>query len=335
MIELAPEMERLKMAVKDLDYFMSDAEAFAALSDEEKATLFAGQSLEGETDAAQQPTEEISEAPAAEPEQAQEDAKDEKAESAEPVVLARDGKHTIPFSELESARENSRHWEQIAKQQAELIEQIKTAKGQPEQSQPDATTESQGFDFATKEMEYMDAAAMGDTEKAVAIRAEINDAIRKEAVAQASAQIAQANAQQEANTLIARAADQAVQKYPFLNENEAAMRETVEWRDFLISKGVPAHEAIIQAAERIAPSYQPAGKPTASAAPAVDVKAKAAEVVAATKPKAPTSLSEVPAGTSAPHDEAAAIREMQGFNLMNKFAGKTPDQIMELMSRII
>lgn len=58
-------------------------------------------------------------------------------------------------------------------------------------------------------------------------------------------------------------------------------------------------------------------------------------MVAATKPKAPTSLSEVPAGTSAPHDEVAAIREMSGTNLMNKFAGKTPDQILELMSRII
>lgn len=325
------------MAVKDLDYFMSDAEAFAALSDDEKASLFMGQSLEGETEAAEKPTEEISEAPAAEPEQVQEESKDGKDESAEaePVVLARDGKHTIPFSELESARENSRHWEQIAKQQAELIEQIKATKDQPDKPQQDSTTAPQGFDFTAKEMEYMDAAAMGDTEKAIAIRAEINAAIRQEAVQQATAQVAEANAQQEANTLIAQAANSAVQKYPFLNENEAAMRETVEWRDFYISKGVPAHEAIIKAAERVAPSYQPAEKPTANAAPAVDVKAKAAEVVAATKPKAPTSLSEVPAGTSVPHDEAAAIREMNGFNLVNKFAGKTPDQIMELMSRII
>lgn len=325
------------MAVKDLDYYISDADAFAALSDDDKATLFAGQILEGETEAADKPTEEISDTPAAEPEQAQAEAEEGKTENAdpEPVVLAKDGKHTIPFAELESARENSRHWEQIAKQQADLIEQIKAAKAAPEQVQQDTTTKAAGFDFAAKEAEYLDASAMGDTEKAVQIRGEINDAIRREAIEQVSAQIAQNNAQTKADSLIAEAANQAVQKYPFLNENEAAMRETVEWRDFYISKGMPSHEAIIKAAERVAPSYQPAEKPTANAAPAVDVKAKAAEVVAATKPKAPTSLSEVPAGTSAPHDEVAAIREMSGTNLMNKFAGKTPDQILELMSRII
>lgn len=321
------------MAVKDLDYYLSDADSFAALSDEDKASLFAGQSLEGETEAAETPAEETSEAPDAESKPEQQEAEEGKAEDAEPVVLARDGKHTIPFSELESARENSRHWEKIAQQQAELIEQIKSAKVQPEQTQ-EATTKAEGFDFAAKEMEYLDASAMGDTEKAVQIRSEINNEIRRQAVEQVSTQIAQNNAQNKADSLIAEAANQAIQKYPFLNENEAAMAETVEWRDFYISKGMPAHEAIMKAAERIAPSYK-VEAPPANATPAADVKAKAAEVVAATKPKAPTSLSEVPAGTSAPHDEAAAIREMSGVNLMNKFAGKTPDQILELMSRII
>ena len=43
------------MSGRDLESFMENADEFAALSDDDKARLFAGESLQGETDKANTP----------------------------------------------------------------------------------------------------------------------------------------------------------------------------------------------------------------------------------------------------------------------------------------
>jgi hypothetical protein len=76
------------------------------------------------------------------------------------------------------------------------------------------------------------------------------------------------------------------------------------------------------------------GKPTVVAGrPDTAELAKAA--IANAKSKPPSSLSEIPAGSGVQHDEAAAMLEMSAVGVMNKFEGKTPEQINALLSRII
>lgn len=351
----------IEMAGRDLDYFMGTDGAWDALSDEDKATLFNGGVLEGDTteQAGEEPApvaEESSEAPAAaeEPQASSEAEKTEGDSGSEeaptpaadeaPVVLTKDGKHAIPFAELESAREQAKHWERFAKEQQTLIERLQVA--QPSPAEQDAAPAAPAFDLAAKEKQYIERALAGDYEGAAQVRAEINAEIRREAEAaaieRAGAHAKEVTTQAESARLYAASLERQLTTHPYLNDNEAALAEVAEWRDFYLDRGELPHAALAQAFAKVAPMYKPpvpaqdpnpAPKPAAPAA--ADLAAKAAEVVAAAKPKAPTSLSEVPAGTAAPHDEVAAIREMTGQSLMGKFTGKTPDQIMDLLNRVI
>ena len=64
-----------------------------------------------------------------------------------------------------------------------------------------------------------------------------------------------------------------------------------------------------------------------------DVAAAAQAALAKAKTKAPTSLSEIPAGSKAPHDEAQALMEMSDSNTLASFMSKTPEQIRALLER--
>ena len=74
--------------------------------------------------------------------------------------------------------------------------------------------------------------------------------------------------------------------------------------------------------------------PQAPSAASAAAKA-AAEAVAAARTKPPTSLSEIPAGTAAHHDPAAALLEMTPTAAMGVFEGKTPEQINALLNKVL
>ena len=124
------------MSGRNIEDFFSDPEAFDALNEEDKARLLAGESLEGETDANTDTEGEAGESQATEGEgeTAEESSatpaaatpEEGKKEEAEPVVLAKDGKNTIPFSVLEAERERARQLEQelaALKQATALVNQ--------------------------------------------------------------------------------------------------------------------------------------------------------------------------------------------------------------------
>ncbi len=96
------------MAALDLAYFEAHPDAFEELSDEDRMALANGDTIEGELQG---------ESPDADD---QEETTDESREGIEaeeaPAILARDGKHTIPFEELQSAREQARYWQAQAEQ---------------------------------------------------------------------------------------------------------------------------------------------------------------------------------------------------------------------------
>ena len=71
---------------------------------------------------------------------------------------------------------------------------------------------------------------------------------------------------------------------------------------------------------------RPAKVSTAAAAQAAIAKAQSA---------APMSLSDIPAGSSAHVDEAAAMLDKSDAGMMNAFDGKTPEQINALMNKIL
>lgn len=314
--------------------YLDTPEAFEALSDEDKVTLFNGGTLEGETS-----QEEISDTPAADETTQEAEAKEEEKESAaDPVLLAKDGKHTIPFEELTSARARAAELEQLAKQQSELIESLKGQKqAVQEEQKPEPATDSK---IDALEQEYADKLYEGNTAEAAAIRKQINAAILEQARGSVRAEIKQESDANQQERSINEAADKAAKDYPFLDSNSKeanpeAISDVIAMRDGLIARGVSPSDAIALAAAKVAKIYAPAPTQDEPKNTLAEAKKAADAAIAKAKPKVPTSLSEVPAAGKVVTDEVEAIRDMSDRNLMQMLEGKTPKQINEIMSRVL
>lgn len=312
------------MSGRSLDDFLSDQAAFDALTDDDKARLFAGEVLEGDTPAQ---AEENGETPAAVVEN---DSKEEvEPKAVEAVVLAKDGVHTIPYAELEAARERARQLE------AEL-QQARAAKPEPEKVlEPEVKLPN----IAELVRERDEALFAGDTEKAAEVSMKIIEIQEERAYARFKAESLAEKAAQSQETELQRVharADELIRQYEFLNPqsqnvNQTAIDLVIAQRDRLMAQGVPVGKAIEDAVATVAPLFS---KPTTTQQP-TDAAAKAAEAAAKAKSQVPTSLSQIPAGGTVHHDEGEAIRDMTGLSLINKFMGKTPDQINELLAKAI
>lgn len=334
------------MAGQNLDHFLepANAEAFDNLSDDDKARLFAGESIEGDTTSTDIPSgEENSETPAAVAQVGTEEGEQGDATGDDPVIVAKDGKHTIPYQELLDARETAKQLEQQIKEQGEQLAKLQqSAEAAPVPVVVKATeTPPAMVDIDALERAAGEAWIEGDADKAVDLRRQINAELMRRAEENVQSAIEQKTAQNTEAGLFSTTVTKSLERYPFLDAkaetaNPEAIKEVVEFRDVYIAQGFASHEALAKAVAKIGPFYEkPPAAEVTKPTPEADAATLAAAAIAQIKQKVPISLSEVPAGSTAPHDEAEAIREMSGLSLMNKFHGKTPDQIMELMSRVI
>ena len=337
------------MSGRDLESFMENADEFAALSDDDKARLFAGEALQGDTDKANTPdadtatdaATESSATPAAAT--TVEPGTDETpaTKPQEPVVLAKDGEHTIPFSVLEAERQRVRDLEQ-------QLQALQPAKDAPAETEQQATTPTVEADEELKQLfaERDDALYSGDTKKTAELNMKIFTVQQERATQAAIERIDARNAEQSAKDAekdmqrqVEANAAAVAEKYPFLdfkseNANRDAIDLVVAQRDRLMAQGVPFADAIVQAADKVALLFAPK-QTTTTPEPKPDAAARAAEVISKAKNQVPTSLSSVPAGASVHHDEGEAIRNRSGLSLLNTFEGKSADDILKLMSRVI
>lgn len=326
------------MSGRNLEDFFQDPEAFDALSVEDKARLYAGESLEGDTKAA--PAEEISDAPAAD--SVDPEASKTAAEDPEPVVLAKDGTHTIPYSELEAARERARQLEQEnlalkSQQDSQHLDATKTT-----EADPDAAAESNEDKLLRLRREEREAMYAGDTDQAERLGAEadaLNRLIAKEEMrAETAAQEAERKAREEQESAITNAlarANALVEKYPFLKPdspttNQTAIDLVVAQRDKLMTQGIAFADAIEQAVAVVAPLFDK-GVQTTDA----DVAKKAAEAISKAKNPVATSLSQAPSGSRPLHDEGEVLRSMDINRLSQSLETKSPEEIMRIMAKAL
>lgn len=120
---------------------------------------------------------------------------------------------------------------------------------------------SDDADIDAKEQEYAEALYAGDGKKAAAIRREINAQLVQQATAQAREVAATEFTARESKTLLQAAVQTAVAAYPWLNDPEGAdaLDLILAARDQRINKGMPAHLALIEAVNKIAPKFAPDG----------------------------------------------------------------------------
>lgn len=256
-----------------------------------------------------------------------------KVESA-PVVLAKDGVHTIPYEKLEEARQGEQHWKKVAAEMQAMLEAAPQAATTPQAAQqgqaspnPDAPAEDLFGD-------YSEGAIKLGVEKLVASQV---GAIRAEMEAKLAAALAPS--QHAAAESAAESHFSAINRAHPDVESVVPSKEMADWIAKQPSFSQAGYKAVLEegsAAEviELLDNFKAAtgrtaatGKPSAAAA--------AAAAIANAKAVPPTSLSEIPAGSAAHHDQGEAMLEMTDAGLMNMFDGKTPEQINALMNRAI
>ncbi len=133
------------MVEQGLDYYMEHSDEFESLSEDEKAQVYAGAESKGDTGSEADNNSETPDAdlvkedgnaPEAEGEQV--DGKTEQSDEAKPTVIAKDGEHTIPYEQLQEARNAAKRWEQIATEAMQKLEAAaKEADADPQKASAD------------------------------------------------------------------------------------------------------------------------------------------------------------------------------------------------------
>lgn len=247
---------------------------------------------------------------------------------AEPVILAKDGVHTIPFEKLTEAREAEQHWKRVATEAQQLLEAQKAAQTVAEKVETPAVDGDLFGDFSeeaiAKGVEKLVSA------KAAAIQAEFDAKLN---AVLAPLQEQRAKSAEESHFSAIEAAHPDV-------ESVAQSAELAKWIDAQPSFVRDGYKAVIAqgTAEQVIETlnaFKAATGKLASAPAKPDVLAAAQAAIAKAQSKPPMSLSEIPAGSHAASDEVAAMLEMSSTGIMSKFDGKSSDQIMALMSRVL
>jgi hypothetical protein len=249
----------------------------------------------------------------------------------EPVILAKDGIHTIPFSKLEEARQAEQHWKSVAAEQQRQIDAL-GQKSVAEVVEPSAETNILDTDMFG---DYSEEALAKGMNKLVDVKVA---AIKQELEAKFNAVLEPIQKQREVS-----ATDdhfETIAKAHPDYESIGQSQELTQWISKQPSFARSGYEKVIaegtaKEAIELFDAFKAATGKTTVVAGRPDTAALAKAAIANVKSKPPSSLSEIPAGSGVQHDEAAAMLEMSAVGVMNKFDGKTPEQINALLSRII
>jgi len=309
--------------MKDLAYFEANPDQFEALSDEDRMLLANGEPVEGEI------TGESPDADSAdETEEQGDEGQESEGQAEEAVVLAKDGKHTIPFDELQKARDAAAFWQAQAEEAKQAIQQKR-----------EAFEQSQQVDLKSLRKQLRDATLLDDEALIDDLESQIDAELVR--VAQATAQqqfsaaMAAANEQAEQQT-IASTAESLIAKYPALDHTKptanAEAIAVVQALSAMYANDRPRATALSDAVAKVAGMFGMDGN---SQTDLSDAAAKADKVIAAAKakPKVPSSMASIPSAPTPPTDEMQAIGQMSPQQMQDKMMEMPREKILALLAR--
>lgn len=260
---------------------------------------------------------------------------------AQTVVLARDGKHTIPYETLVKHREGEQHW----KAQAEAAQQQLAELQAQAQARADAGTAPTKTDnmVATAEAAIKagaDVGIFGDfSEEALAkgiatlveqqVQARVNAALEPLATKQAKDAAA---AHYDAIYTKHPDADSIAQSTEFaawVNAQPSAVRNAY-WGLFDAQTGGTASEIV-----EVFDAFKAASTPNPNTPAAANYKAAASAAVAAAKATPPASLSSIPGARVEGASELDRAADMSGPDMLEATKNMSPAQIEAWLDRQI
>ena len=267
--------------------------------------------------------------------------KTEAGDPANAVVLARDGKHTIPYETLVKHREGEQHW----KAQAEAAQQQLAELQAQAQARADAGTAPTKTDnmLATAEAAIesgADVGIFGDfSEEALAkgiatlveqqVQARVNAALEPLATKQAKDAAA---AHYDAIYSKHPDADSIAQSTEFaawVNAQPSAVRNAY-WGLFDPRTGGTAEEIV-----EVFDAFKGANTPNPNTPAAADPKAAASAAVAAARATPPASLSSIPGARVEGASELDRAADMSGPDMLEATKNMSPAQIEAWLDRQI
>lgn len=309
--------------MKDLAYFEANPDEFEALSDEDRMLLANGEPVEGEI------TGESPDADSAdETEEQGDEGQEAEGQAKEAVVLAKDGKHTIPFDELQKARDAAAFWQAQAEEAKQAIQQKR-----------EAFEQSQQVDLKSLRKQLRDATLLDDEALIDDLESQIDAELVR--VAQATAQqqfsaaMAAANEQAEQRA-ITSTAESLIAKYPALDHTKptanAEAIAVVQALSAMYANDRPRATALSDAVAKVASMF---GMDGGSQTDLSDAAAKADKVIAAAKakPKVPSSMASIPSAPTPPTDEMQAIGQMSPQQMQDKMMEMPREKILALLAR--
>lgn len=265
--------------------------------------------------------------PDAAPEVKAEEPTDKPAEQATPVVMAKDGVHTIPYDKLVEAREAEKHWKAQAEAMQRELQELKASKPTQQQAEEQA-------DEAIKQ--GVDPALFGDfSEEAIAAGVQKLVDARVEAIeqrlSQAIAPLQKASQESEADTHF---------KTIYAAHPDAdSIGESAEIRNWIASKPSFArsgYEAVLTqgTADQVVEMLSLFKSETQKPAPAPAIKT--AEAVAqAAKPRVPSSLSDVPGSVAPSTNPNEVVKDMQGAQLIDRLSKVDSRKMWEMIDSLV
>lgn len=260
---------------------------------------------------------------------------------AQTVVMARDGKHTIPYETLVKHREGEQHW----KAKAEAAQQQLAELQAQAQARADAGTAPTKTDnmVATAEAAIeagADVGIFGDfSEEALArgiaalveqqVQARVNAALEPLATKQAKDAAA---AHYDAIYSKHPDADSIAQSTEFaawVNAQPSAVRNAY-WGLFDAKTGGTASEIV-----EVFDAFKAAGTPNPNTPAAANYKAAASAAVAAAKATPPASLSSIPGARVEGASELDRAADMSGPDMLEATKNMSPAQIEAWLDRQI
>lgn len=315
---------------KDVDYFLDNPNE--ELTDEQTALLLLGGHIEGDTNPEEtaEEVEPTGKESGAAPEAAKESESEGPAKAAEQAILAKDGKNTIPYSELESARADAKRWEQVANEKEAFIQSLEAAKKIDAET---GTTDAQEDVLAGIREDYP--ALAEAMEKA--IDAKVERALKPvQASIQPTIEVTQDTLRERHFSAINGAHPDFPDLYEsgkldaFVKSQPSFMRPEFER---VMEKG-NAQEIIdlVAAYKERNPSEQPQPKPSK------EELAKAAEAAirkVGSDSSVPNSLTDVPSAGMHDSEELGSMDSMSDTGLLGAMMSMSPDKINEKLSRLL
>lgn len=276
----------------------------------------------------------------------------EAGEPANPVVLARDGVHHIPYETLVKHREGEQHWKAIAEANQQQLDELRSQK-QARADAGEAPTKTDKMvaaaeaaieagadsdlfgDFSEEALKngikvYSQQLAKAERE---ALKAEIREEVAKELapIKQAREQSA-AEAHYQAIYGKHPDADSIAQSTEFkswVDAHPSAVRAAY-WGLFDPKTGGTAEQIV-----EVFDAFKKAGAPKSNTTAAADTKAAASAALAAIKQDPPSSLSSIPGGRAAGASALDATADMSGLDMLTATQDLTPQQLEAWLNRQI